>query len=236
MNTLGDRIKYIRGGVSQEVFAGGLGISKGALGFYERNENQPNAAFIVELCSQYKILPEWLLFGTGPVKPGVYAVEHHVAPVELQSPNLSPEIISCTNGEMVLIPLVEARLSAGGGSFETSGDIIGCHAFRAEFLRRKGQLSQMVLMRVSGDSMEPEFRDGDVVLIDQSQHKPRPGGVYAVAVDDMVYLKIVDASPGRLVLSSYNKSYSSLEVDTRGDLIDTVRIIGHVIWLGRDFS
>ena len=38
MSTLGERIKLARGGISQDAFSRELGISKGSLGFYERNE------------------------------------------------------------------------------------------------------------------------------------------------------------------------------------------------------
>ena len=43
MQKLGERIRHVRGRMSQEAFAGLLGISKGALGGYERGENCPNA-------------------------------------------------------------------------------------------------------------------------------------------------------------------------------------------------
>jgi Predicted transcriptional regulator len=44
-------------------------------------------------------------------------------------------------------------------------------------------------MRVDGDSMSPEIRDGDVVLIDQSQSTPQPSKIFAVGVEDMIYSK-----------------------------------------------
>ena len=45
MQELGERIRHVRGRMSQEAFAGLLGISKGALGGYERGENCPNADY-----------------------------------------------------------------------------------------------------------------------------------------------------------------------------------------------
>ena len=47
MQKLGERIRHARGRMSQEAFAGLLGISKGALGGYERGENCPNADVIL---------------------------------------------------------------------------------------------------------------------------------------------------------------------------------------------
>ncbi len=136
--------------------------------------------------------------------------------------------------EMVYVPLVEARLSAGTGSFETSGEEEKRYGFRRDFLSRKGQPSQMVLMRVDGNSMEPEIHHGDVVLIDQSQIQPRAGAMFAVGVEDLVYIKLVDSLPGKIILKSYNEAYEPLEIDARGDLADGIRIVGKAVWLGRE--
>lgn len=139
-------------------------------------------------------------------------------------------------GDIIMVPMVEARLSAGTGSFETGDGQERFYAFRLDFLRRKGIPAQMALMRVSGDSMEPEIKDGDVVLIDQNQKTPTPGKLFAVGVEDMVYIKEVNAEPGKLVLSSYNKAYPALEVDARGDLATDIRIIGRAVWVGRELK
>jgi phage repressor protein C with HTH and peptisase S24 domain len=92
----------------------------------------------------------------------------------------------------------------------------------------------MVLMRVMGDSMEPEIKNNDTVLIDQSQTLPGPGQVFAVGIEDMVYLKMVDSLPGKIILKSFNPAFPPIEVDARGDLATGVRIIGHVVWVGRE--
>ena len=65
MSTLGERIRLARGGSSQEAFSRALNISKGSLGFYERNENLPNADVILKICSKAGIGLEWLLTGKG---------------------------------------------------------------------------------------------------------------------------------------------------------------------------
>ncbi len=67
MNTLGERIKSARGGMSQEAFSRELGISKGSLGFYERNENLPNTDVVLKICSKTGVSLEWLLTGEGPM-------------------------------------------------------------------------------------------------------------------------------------------------------------------------
>ena len=146
------------------------------------------------------------------------------------------DTLTCFDCELMMVPLVEAKLSAGGGSFETSGDSDRRYAFRMDFLRRKGNASAMVLMRVAGDSMEPKIEHNDVVLIDTSKTELRLGCMYAVAVQDLVYLKMVNAEPGKLILTSANPAYAPLEIDARGDLKNGIRIIGKAVWVGRELD
>ena len=69
MKTLGERIKHIRGTETQEAFATRLGVSKGALGGYERNENSPSSDVVLKICSGADISVEWLMVGTGAMRP-----------------------------------------------------------------------------------------------------------------------------------------------------------------------
>ncbi len=63
MTTLGSRIKMARGKESQEKFAARLEISKGALGFYERDENLPKSDVILKICALTGASLDWLLTG-----------------------------------------------------------------------------------------------------------------------------------------------------------------------------
>ena len=129
------------------------------------------------------------------------------------------------------VPLVAARLSAGVGSLENEGNVIDRLAFHQTWLQQKGNPAQMVLMRVSGNSMEPFIHDDDLVLIDQGKKTPLAHKVFAVGIDDEIFIKQMDMLPGhRLVLRSFNKDYAPIEIDMRGDLADSVRILGKAIW------
>lgn len=136
--------------------------------------------------------------------------------------------------ELVYVDKVRARVSAGTGSLEVDPDPVGRYAFRRDWITLKGAPGRMVLMDVVGDSMEPEIKHGDVVLIDQSQTDVIGGAIYAVGVEDTVYVKRVDRLPGKLSLGSINPAYAPIEINMRGDLAETVRIIGRVIWWCRE--
>lgn len=243
--TVGSRIKKVRGAMSQEDFADAVGVSKAAIGGYERDKQAPGSAVIVSICERFGIEPSWLLMGKGPMMvvedagstpPDIPdgAFSGHPEGVSRIVPGSKPRVVECMDCHLAMIPMVEARLSAGSGSFENGGAEERRYAFRTDFLSRKGQISQMVLMRVDGDSMEPEIHHGDVILIDQSQTTPRAGAMFAVGVEDLVYIKMVDSKPGKIILKSLNPAYEALEIDSRGDLVEGIRIIGKAIWLGRE--
>ena len=123
-------------------------------------------------------------------------------------------------------------MSAGGGSFEVGSEIEGYYAFRKEWLTTKGNINKMVLMDIFGNSMEPEIKDGDTVLIDESQKDILAGAVYAVGIDDTIMVKRLEKHPNKLVLHSDNKDYSPIYL--QGNEINSVRIIGKIIWICRE--
>ncbi len=73
METFGERLRQLRGSQSQAAFASLLGIPQVTLGNYERNRNQPRFEVIGDICARFEVCPEWLLFGTGPMRPGAAA-------------------------------------------------------------------------------------------------------------------------------------------------------------------
>lgn len=200
-------------GLRKQDLAAQVGVSLTTIQQYE-NGQLPKGEFAVRLGAALRCSLDWLLAGQGSVEG----------------------TLQDQWAGLVMVPMVEARLSAGTGSFETSGDVVRHYAFRENFLRRKGSPSHMALLRVSGDSMEPRICHNDVVLVDQSQKDPVPGRIYAVSVEDLVYLKVVNAMPGRLILSSYNPAYPPIEACTTDQLADLVRIVGRAVWVGRELD
>lgn len=144
------------------------------------------------------------------------------------------QVAQADGADLVMVPKVMARLSAGGGSLETNTEVKGRYAFKAGWIRAKGHPSQMVLMDVAGDSMEPVICDGDTVLIDQSQRAILPGKIFAVGIDELVYLKRIDAQPGTMVLKSENPGYDPLFVQLGEEQARSIRIIGRVVWWCRE--
>lgn len=232
--SFGERVTKLRkeAGLTQKQLADQLEVSLTSVQNYESGRI-PNGEILVKLAAALNCSSEWLVTGTDALaKAALPDVE-----ASLQANIYNGKgTLTCADCEVTMIPMVEARLSAGSGSWETSADADRHYAFRTDFLRRKGNTTAMVLMRVAGDSMDPEVKDNDVVLIDTSNTTPYPGRLYAVAIQELVYLKMVNATPDKLVLTSANPAYGPMEIDARGDLHNGIKIIGKAVWVGRELD
>ncbi len=195
---------------TQADLARALNVGRAAVSLIKK-KNQVPPRWVLDLSVRYGLNTAWLESGLG--EPRVRDKD----PVE----------------EFVRVPKVVARLSAGGGSFETESAVEGYYAFRGEWLRSKGRAEEMVLMQVVGNSMEPEVQEGDLVLVDQSRTDVLAGGIYAVGVEDTVLVKRVEKRPGQLVLHSDNTDYSPICL--AGDELNSVRVIGRVVWACREY-
>ena len=97
-------------GLRKQDLAAQVGVSLTTIQQYE-NGQLPKGEFAVRLGAALRCSLDWLLAGQGNVEG---ALQDQWA-------------------GLVMVPMVEARLSAGTGSFETSGDVVRHYAFREDF-------------------------------------------------------------------------------------------------------
>jgi transcriptional regulator with XRE-family HTH domain len=92
---------------------------------------------------------------------------------------------------------------------------------------------RLALIRVEGDSMEPDYRPGERVMVDLSRRKPSPPGVFVVWDGLGLLLKRVELVPHsdakRIRLSSINESYAPYEIDLDEHTI-IARVVGKWVW------
>lgn len=204
------RVFQATGVTSQTELASVLKINRSAI-TQARKKNSIPDKWILQLYKTYGLNPDWVETGSGQTFIKKSASDDSI---------------------FKNIPKVRARLSAGGGSFEVGSEIEGYYAFRRDWLTTKGNRNKMVLMDIFGNSMEPEMKDGDTILIDESQKDILAGAIYAVGIDDTIMVKRVEKHPNKLVLLSDNKDYSPIYL--QGNELNSVRIIGKVIWISRE--
>lgn len=201
-----------------------LGISPAAI-YKAKQSGKIPPGWLAKVAERFQTSADWLLFGDGSMRRG--AKEEQVA---------SQGRADGYEDDLIRIPMADAILSAGTGSLETSGSLGREYAFRRDFIQRKGNPANMVLMRVSGDSMQPEVMNNDVVLLDQSKTRPHPGPIFAVGIEDAIYLKRVDMLPGQIVLKSVNPAYDPIHIDMGEQTSEQFRVIGQVLWVGREYK
>lgn len=216
-----DRLLSASGLQRDAQLAAQLGVSPQAVSQARRKRKIPES-WIVRVAQHCGLSLDWLMFGREDA-------------CAQPAPAVTPAGAPVPDLDLLCIPLVAASLSAGVGSLETEGEVLDYFAFRSDWLCRKGNPDKMVLMKVYGDSMEPEIRHGDMALIDRSKQQIYPHTIYAVGVNEEIYIKQIETLPGRrMILRSLNKRYDPIEVDLRGDMAESVRIIGKVIWWCRE--
>lgn len=144
---------------------------------------------------------------------------------------LQPDVPS---DDFVLIRQVNGKISAGNGLSPDDSAEMFC-AFRKDWIKKRGgKVGEMSLIKVDGDSMEPTFLSGDLVLVDHSRTTVTgKGGIYAIAIDEEILIKRVQILfPQRKIrILSDNPHYDPIEADP-----DQVKINGKVIWFSRELE
>lgn len=135
---------------------------------------------------------------------------------------------------LVSIPRLEIRASMGGGELRPGQDaIVGAMELSAEWVRRNlPDITSIANLRVItgyGDSMEPTFRDGDILIVDTGVREVRVDTIYVFALEGDLYVKTLQRLPsvGVRVISD-NKKYDAFML-AEGSRTD-VEVIGRVVW------
>ncbi len=226
MSLLKDRLRQARNehGLSLEEVAE-LFTSKGdkitarSILAYELGERQPNALYIQGLINYLDINPYWLLSDKGEVFDNRPQVQDLPRNVDIS--------------KMVFLPLMDMRLSAGYGAILQGNECIEDFVAFAEKWLSKITLTNpknLLAFMVSGDSMEGDIHDGDLVIVNTTMNDLSNDGTYAVCIDDKFYIKILQRIPGnKILVVSKNDKYKPFEVDLASEHF---KIIGKAIWSG----
>lgn len=193
-------------GFTQKELATRLRVSVATVQNWERGTYVPSMAILVQL-SKSGVSPAFLLLGQGTVG---------------------------TPKGTVSVPRIAVEASAGDGSMIDSEAIMDFQPFKAEDIRRLStDPSNLVVIRVRGDSMLPTLADGDQLLVDLSAGQAISDGIYALGVDDVLQVKRLVHRPGFQVrVVSDNVAYPSYDIDPA---TEGIRIVGRVLWAGHFF-
>jgi phage repressor protein C with HTH and peptisase S24 domain len=145
---------------------------------------------------------------------------------EVKSPLNNP-----TNGK-VQIPKLAAVPSMGTGeSLTYDGDqIIDVLPVSKVWLERnvKAKPDNLRVITGAGDSMQPTFSDGDMLLVDVSKAKVDVDGVYVLSAHERLFIKRVrQRLDGSFEVSSDNPTVKTVDI-LNGD--HEIRVHGRVVW------
>jgi phage repressor protein C with HTH and peptisase S24 domain len=131
----------------------------------------------------------------------------------------------------VSIPLLAAKGSMGDGELVYEGDqIIDMMPLAKEWVLRniKSPPEALRVITGAGDSMEPTFKSGDLLLVDTSKTTVDIDGVYVLSAHNRLFIKRVrQRLSGEFEISSDNPTVKTVDVLTGSS---QVTVHGRVVW------
>jgi phage repressor protein C with HTH and peptisase S24 domain len=131
------------------------------------------------------------------------------------------------------VPKAKQRLSAGNGRFVIDESAADFYHFREDWLHRACQPNEAILFDVDGDSMEPDIKDKDIVLIDRSSKDFIHDKIFAIGIGKDVLLKRLKRDmSGKILVVSDNRPPEDHQLVEEHEL----RILGKLVWRGGNIN
>lgn len=222
INKLCDRIIYARKlkGFKQKELANILMVSLPTMNHYESGKRAPNSELLSQIAKTLGCDPGWLLSGEGQA--------------EKKKVHLNEPIPSSGLNEFVLLPRYNIDSPAGGGSIIHSEQIVDHLAFKASWVSKElgADPKNLLLINSVGDSMEPTFRSGDLLLVDRNKARMKGDGIYLINFDDGLIVKRLEwMMDGTVVIRGDNTSVSREQKITVIEM-EKLHLLGRVVWVG----
>lgn len=149
-------------GLSKTALAKAVGVSDVSVGKWESGFNQPKGRYLNDLAAALHVSVEWILTGS----EGDEAVSTPASQID------QPNVVAARLPAGIQVPIIsyvqaghwremseEARCFDGSVEFVAVGEGVGPHTFA---------------LWVRGDSMLPQFKEGDLIIVDPDE-APQPG-------------------------------------------------------------
>lgn len=244
--TFGGKIKEARKqkNLTQKQLADLIGAAHNSISDWENNKNKPDPDTIELLCGALKITPNYLLassedefspkeklfikkyrFVSTHSKDGAsvidtimdreYTVAKKLKEQEEQIQKMDMEITDKILPKRMLAYAYYGKIAAAGTSVEFSGMTAGTKSFPENDIN----VNADYVIGVSGDSMQPEYYDGDVVYVQKTKDL-NIGDIGIFQKANSIYIKKM----GENGLISLNPNYPGLTADD-----DRIIVLGKVL-------
>lgn len=186
--------------MTQQEFANSIGVGLSTLRKWLSGSSLPTFEYISVIAKGLGKTTDWVLTG------------------ELDIPHKNDKTLSFLN-------IYDAELSAGAGTYIEGSNIIARYALPDIFFSAYNINKAKALgVSVRGDSMEPKFHNGDIVVVDCSEKRVQSDGIYAFYYEGNCFIKHLQLIGGELYAISSNKAYEKWAIDAQSDF----KIIGMV--------
>jgi transcriptional regulator with XRE-family HTH domain len=196
-----------RSGMSQHDLANGLKVTKGNVSAWERGRHRP------------------------PLEH-VYSISRITgAPLPDEVAGLLASVAQPATG--VMVPLLANSASMGPGDELLDMDVMqGSITLSPTFIATRIKPARPAALRfihARGDSMEPTFSSGDILLVDSDVREIKIDGVYVLEAYGRLFIKRVrQRMDGALEVSSDNPTHKTADV-LQPD--HQVKVAGRVLWV-----
>lgn len=233
-----DRVKKLAELVgSAAELAKRSGLSRRTIGAYMSGETDPKRGDLLKLAESGGVSLNWLAAGIGEMNGPDATTEGRL---RSHSAALAADMkhrVEQPAAGYVHIPLYDVRAGAGRGRVVESEQPVDALAFKEDWIRQELRASpgDLRLINVSGDSMEPDLRAGDIILIDHTDTRASREGIYVIRMDGALLVKQLQRLPGGVVkVISRNQAYEAFTVAVAAlEEPNGFAIIGRVVWACR---
>lgn len=169
-NTLGERLRLIRGKMNQTDFSKTIGITVMTLSRYERDDRVPDAEMVRKICVQNGISPRWLILGEGPMYDAERDIKLNIHPGMKAKELRNHSFAEITGGPEfdTQAAMLEAKFRKFDEAFTASGE---AEAMQARIKELEAQLEQA---RTSEQKAKEEALDAYKRLANNLEDKAKP--------------------------------------------------------------
>lgn len=216
------RLALKMSGMSQHQLATLIGVSQPAIQKLVSGATSSTRK-AVQIAKALGVDPLWLTTGEGDMNKNIDSNAKIIGTIS-DWDSKTP-----LDDDEVEVPFYkDVRLSAGNGFSDDIDDYNGYKLRLSKSTMRRYGIDKncTVCLTVYGDSMEPVFRDGATVAIDQADKNIRDGKIYAINHGGLLRIKMLEKLPaGQIKIKSYNAGYNDEIVSQ-----DDISILGRVWW------
>ena len=231
--TFGNRLKQAREnkGYNQKQFAERLGVTPTRLNYWEKDKREPDVAIIKQIAQILEVSSDWLI-GNNLINVDITlsanekqhikkyrSLDHYgrkavdsLMDIELERCSVVVEL-----PRLITLPMADLPASAGTGQWLDEN----AHFEDIDVIETPQSKKANIIIKVSGDSMEPLYHDGDALLV-QRQDRMEQGEIGVFIIDGCGYIKKL----GHNELISVNPEYNNITLTSDNAAVCFGKVVG----------